>query len=80
MIIQLVRQTQTGKQSRAQVALETTLALIVLFIMLLGICQTWIYFNRILIERQQAYELTRTSSNITMNVYNAPGLNIDQIF
>ena len=44
----------------AQVAIESTLAIVAIFIFLLGIMQIFLWFNRSMISRQKAYQRTRT--------------------
>jgi hypothetical protein len=43
-----------------QVAIETSLAIVAIFIFLLGVTQIFLWMNRSMVERQRAYQTSRT--------------------
>ncbi len=63
---------------RGQVTLELTIGLVASLIFLLGTVQIFFWFNRCLVERQQAYESTRlnplSTSGAGVNLYTPPKL------
>ena len=50
--------TRKGKK-RSQVVLETTLAFMVLFVLLIGVAKTFLYFSRIITIRHEKWQVGR---------------------
>ena len=46
-------------RNKGQVAIETTIAIVAIFIFLLGVTQVFLWVNRNMIARQRAYQQTR---------------------
>jgi hypothetical protein len=64
---------------KGQVAIETTAAIIAVFIFLLGVLQIFVWFNSMLVERQKYYQDSRSqAARGSPGIYNwqAPRLDI----
>lgn len=46
-------------KSKGQSIIETTVALVALFIFLFGVARVFVWVNRSMVERQEAYQATR---------------------
>ncbi len=57
--------------TKAQVFLETSVAFVVVVVLLLGITQIFIHLNRSMVKRQLKYQSTRTSLGGAVDYYDA---------
>lgn len=69
----LAVKAQARLKTGGQVAIEATVAVIAIFIFLLGVTQIFVWFNRNTIRRQKAYQETRLllGANEAVNFYDA---------
>lgn len=63
-------------QSKAQSTLECTIALVAAVALLLGITQVFVWVNKTMVERHQAYDETRTSRTADYDFYEPGEFNI----
>lgn len=58
---------------KGQVAIESTMAIVAIFILLLGATQIFLWMNRSTLKRQRAYQASRTSLGAagSINFYDA---------
>lgn len=61
---------------KAQSSLECTIALVAAVALLLGITQVFVWLNKMMVERHQAYDATRTSSTAAYDFYEPESFNI----
>ena len=68
----------SGHEQSGQVAIETTVAIVVIFIFLLGATQVFLWMNHNIIARQKAYQQTRTQLGNTgsINFYQPTRLHV----
>ena len=81
MANRLVRTMNKSRtRCRAQATLESTVTLIIAVILLLGITQVFIWMNKIMIERHQAFRSTRRGTQAVVNFYTPEEFDIFEIF
>lgn len=61
---------------RGQSTLESTIALIAAVVLLLGITQVFIWVNKMMVERRQAYQATRMSASPQVEFYQPKNLDV----
>lgn len=61
---------------RGQSTLEATIALIAAVILLLGITQVFVWVNKTMVKRHQAYQAARFNENPPVEFYTPEKLNI----
>jgi hypothetical protein len=59
-----------------QSTLETTITLIVIVVLLLGITNVFVWMNKMMVERHQAFRATQFDSSPTINFYQPKKLDI----
>lgn len=64
--------TKLIAKNKAQSTLEATIAMIAAVLLLLGILQVFVWVNKTMVERQEAFRSTRTNRSPTVDFY-TPG-------
>ena len=64
------------KKYQGQSTLESTIALIAAVVLLLGITQVFVWVNKMMVERQRAYQSTRMSAYPQVEFYKPKNLDI----
>lgn len=76
----MITETKKARNRKGQVAIEMAAAIIAVFIFLLGTLQIFVWFNSMLVKRQEYYEASRiqagTASSVGGYDFSPPSLNI----
>lgn len=76
-MIEKMAKTQVGyKRYPGESTLEATIALIAAVILLLGITQVFVWVNKTMVKRHQAYQATRFNENPPVEFYTPEQLNM----
>ena len=65
-----------GSNKTGQSTLETTIALVAAVILILGITQVFVWLNKIMVERHEAFESSSTSADPVVDFYQPEEFNI----